>query len=380
MTTAERNAIVTPASSLLIFNTTTNCFETYINAQWQTMFCNTGCSGAPSAPTAGTNTPSQTQVVWNWNSVSGATGYKWGTTTTYSAATDNGASLTTTQTGFSCGTAHTIYVWAYNACGNSATYATLSQNTTACCAGGIQTSGCGGFTTMTDARDSKTYNIKQIGTQCWMAQNLNYGTYIAVMTSGAGTGQNQAATQKFCQTLGGVNDPTCAMGGLYEWAEMMDGSTVNNTAATNSCIGDATCPPCATTVQGICPSGWHVPSHYEWTLLEKNVGTTPGAFPYDVSTNGVWLGTDEGSNLKQAGTTNWTTPNTGATNSSGFTALPGGCSFEAHSMMVVTWSLLVVFYREWHVCLEAHPVLHLADVIRNADVKEYGFSVRCVKN
>ena len=147
------------------------------------------------------------------------------------------------------------------------------------CAGGAQTSGCGGFTTMTDARDGKVYNIVQIGTQCWMAQNLNYGTYEAIPSSGA-----QPPGYKYCQNLTGINDATCPLGGLYEWANMMNGSV--------SCNGDATCPPCTTPVKGLCPTGWHIPSHYEWTLLEKNVGSNPGAFPYDITTNAVWLGTN----------------------------------------------------------------------------------------
>ncbi len=167
----------------------------------------------------------------------------------------------------------------------------------------------------TDVRDGKIYKTVKIGVQCWMAKTLNYGNYVTVAT-----GQGGAGTQKYCQNLSGVDDPICPLGGLYEWDEMMDGSTTcNGTGA----------PPndkCVTVIQGICPTGWHIPSHYEWTTLEKNIGSNPGAFPYDIITSG-WLGTDEGGNLKQTGITNWTSPNT-ATNSSGFTALPGGSSLS----------------------------------------------------
>src|SRR3990172_4116352 len=159
-----------------------------------------------------------------------------------------------------------------------------------------------------DERNCKQYPIEKIGSQWWMTENLNYGTYVPVTSP-------QVSGTKFCQNLGGVNDATCPMGGLYEWANLMQGSaTCNGTGA----------PPndeCVTPVQGLCPAGWHIPSHYEWTTLEKNAGSNPGAFPYDITTNGS-LGTDEGGNLKQTGTTNWTSPNTGATNSGGFTALP----------------------------------------------------------
>ena len=92
-------------------------------------------NGVPTTPTAGTHTPSQTQIVWNWSTVAGATGYKYNTVNNYSTATDNGASVTYTQAGLTCNTAYNLYVWAYNACGNSAVRI-LSQSTSACGGGG----------------------------------------------------------------------------------------------------------------------------------------------------------------------------------------------------------------------------------------------------
>jgi len=84
------------------------------------------------APSTGTHTPSQTQVIWNWNSVSGAAGYKWSATNIYSGATDLGNVLTTTETGLTCNTAYTRYVWAYNASGCVSTVCTLTLSTSAC--------------------------------------------------------------------------------------------------------------------------------------------------------------------------------------------------------------------------------------------------------
>ena len=224
----------------------------------------------------------------------------------------------------------------------------------------------------TDDRDGKTYKTVKIGAQCWMAENLNYGTYVPV----AAGGQAPAGTQKYCQNLSGVNDSACPFGGLYEWAEMMDGSA--------TCNGTAPPPDanvkCSPPVQGVCPTGWHVPSHYEWTLLEKNVGTNPDAFPYDITTTGV-LGTDEGGNLKQTGTANWTTPNTGATNSSGFTALPGGYSWSGSFGSVG-------YYGSWWSSTEYSATnawfrtqyYDNAQVSRDSNGKLGGFSVRCVKD
>ncbi len=82
----------------------------------------------PPAPAAGTPVPSLNQIVWNWNTVSGATGYKWNTTNTYATAVDMGIATTQTETGLGCYTAYSRYIWAYNACG--ASLATILTSTT----------------------------------------------------------------------------------------------------------------------------------------------------------------------------------------------------------------------------------------------------------
>jgi hypothetical protein len=131
MNTAQRNQINSPATSLLIFNITTNCFEAYVNNVWYSVSCPPPCT-SPSAPLAGVNTPSITQIIWNWNTVSGVTGYQWNTSGTYPGT---GANILTnpsfTQTGLKCNTSFTLFVWSYNSCGNSAP-AVLIQTTSAC--------------------------------------------------------------------------------------------------------------------------------------------------------------------------------------------------------------------------------------------------------
>lgn len=120
---------------------------------------------------------------------------------------------------------------------------------------------CGGLTTFVDARDGKTYSVVQIGSQCWMAENLDY-----TPSSGNSSCFNNSVAS--CNTYGR----------LYDW----------NTALT------------------ACPSGWHLPSGAEWTVLTNNLGGTSAA----------------GGKMKSV--TGWQSPNTGATNESGFSALPGG--------------------------------------------------------
>ena len=85
---------------------------------WRSIFVN-DCLNPLPAPSQGAHVPSPVQIVWNWNPVSNATGYRWNITADFATATDMGTSTTKTETGLNCLIAYTRYVWAYNACGNS---------------------------------------------------------------------------------------------------------------------------------------------------------------------------------------------------------------------------------------------------------------------
>ena len=125
-----------------------------------------------------------------------------------------------------------------------------------------------------------------------------------------------------------------------------------------------------------CPSGWRLPSDEEWKVLEKNQGMTDS----DADAGG-FRGT-VGLKLKEIGTTHWNSPNAGATNTSGFTALPGGqrlapSSFVHLGIQAYFWSASVygsssAWYR----------ILHYGSdgVYRNVDSRFNGFSVRCLQN
>ena len=148
MNTNDRNAISAPIpESLLIYNTDTHCFEAYYNWTWVSWSCLGSACQITAQPITGTHTPSKTQIVWNWNSVSGATGYQWNTTSTYPGVGVNSLSNNTyTQTGLICNTTYTLFVWSYNSCGNSSAL-TLTQTTSACCSGPIACGGSGNITT-----------------------------------------------------------------------------------------------------------------------------------------------------------------------------------------------------------------------------------------
>jgi uncharacterized protein (TIGR02145 family) len=95
---------------------------------------------------------------------------------------------------------------------------------------------------VTDIRDNKQYPTVKIGTQCWMAANLNYGNFI-VSTQ---MQRDNCIFEKYCFNDNLAN--CTSYGGLYQWDELMQ---YDNAAA----------------AQGFCPPGWHVPTENEWTTL-----------------------------------------------------------------------------------------------------------------
>jgi uncharacterized protein (TIGR02145 family) len=294
--------------------------------------------------------PSATEVVWNWNTVSGATGYKWNTTNDYATATDMATVTTKTETGLTCNTAYTRYVWAYNACGNSSPL-TLTQTTSACSTAGMP---CPGIPNV--SYGGKNYNTVQIGTQCWFKENLNLGSMINSNLSQT----NNSTFEKYC--LSNLESNCDIYGGLYQWDEMM---------------GYTTTPG----VQGICPTGWHIPTDEEWCTLTQFIDPA-----VDCGVDG-WSGSNGGGNMKSTGTIQdgtglWNTPNTGATNESGFTALPAGYRFDSgafigkgNTSFLQSSNLYYNFYT-WH----REMNFDRSDVNRDAFSRYGGLSVRCLKD
>ncbi|MBL7137421.1 MAG: hypothetical protein ISS17_01430, partial [Bacteroidales bacterium] len=96
--------------------------------------------------------------------------------------------------------------------------------------------------TLIDIRDNRIYPTVEIGTQCWMATNLNYGIVIA----SSQVQRDNCIPEKYC-----INDnpANCtAYGGLYQWNEMMQYTTDNG-------------------AQAFCPPGWHLPTEADWNTL-----------------------------------------------------------------------------------------------------------------
>jgi len=204
--------------------------------------------------------------------------------------------------------------------------------------------GGGGTGSFTDPRDGQTYQTVDIGAQTWMAENLNYET------ADSWEYDNSSAN-------GAV------YGRLYNWDAAMNGEASSNTVPSG--------------VQGVCPPGWHLPSDDEWKVLEMALGMSQS----EADDTG-WRGTDEGGKMKEAGTSHWDSPNTGATNSSGFTALPGGYRYSNGSFNYLGdlgfwWSS-----SEYSGTHAWYRILNYAtgQVLRDSNHKAYGFSVRCLKD
>jgi len=139
---------------------------------------------------------------------------------------------------------------------------------------------------LVDARDWKSYATVQIGTQCWMKQGLNVGTQLDSPQNQDGySGTTCGAIDKYCygnsvNNCDSNNNPNYPDGGLYQWNQAMCGSAVEG-------------------VQGICPTGWHIPTDAEICTMTKTVD------PTITCVNGVWDGTDGGTKLKPGGSSGW---------------------------------------------------------------------------
>lgn len=206
-----------------------------------------------------------------------------------------------------------------------------------------------------DERDFKVYNSILIGTQCWMVQNINIGTRV----EGNVNMSNNSTIEKYCNS--NLESNCDVYGGLYQWSEMMQYVTTEGS-------------------QGICFPGWHIPTDTELKTLEGTIDSQYGVGDpiWDLTGD---RGLDAGGNMKETGTTHWVYPNTGATNSSGFTALPGGArntdgTYPGFQIYGRYWTSSESATNAYRRILSASS----ADISRDDANKNFGLSVRCIKN
>jgi uncharacterized protein (TIGR02145 family) len=207
------------------------------------------------------------------------------------------------------------------------------------------------FTTKLADVDGNLYNTVKIGAQLWMTENLrvtklNENTPIPEVTdNNLWIGSSVPAYCWYNNDI--ANKPV--YGALYNWYAVNSGK--------------------------LCPSGWHVPTDEEFNILEQTLGM--GA---DQLNLWGWRGTDQGTQLKNV--TGWSEGGNG-TNSSGFSALPGGYRFggtgEFFLLTTITYWWTATEHdadRGWYRRLDSSS----AQVYRASTSKKGGKYIRCVKN
>ena len=201
-------------------------------------------------------------------------------------------------------------------------------------------------TTITDF-EGNIYKTVTIGDQHWMAENLNVskyndGTLIPNIKENLKWQNNTTGAWAFYK-----NDAAkyAKYGKIYNWYALSPFTNGN---------------------KNVCPSGWHVPTDDEWQILSNFLGDEG----------------DNGGKIKEVGTKNWNAPNTSATNSTLFTALPGGYrtyigEFEGLHEIGCWWSSTEsdseqAYYRTLY--------FDEAYINNRNKSKVDGFSVRCIKD
>ncbi|OFX45271.1 MAG: hypothetical protein A2X13_09235 [Bacteroidetes bacterium GWC2_33_15] len=264
-----------------------------------------------------------------------ARGVCWGTTenpTIDDNKTEDGTgagSFTSSITGLETNTTYYVRAYATNSAGMG--YGSAISFTT-------QEGGSG--SSFTDPRDGTVYQTVTIGDQVWMAENLKYLPSVV----GPATG-SETIPYYYVYGYNGTNVTDAkatanysTYGVLYNWEA----------------------------ARAACPTGWHLPSDAEWTQLTTYLGGESVA----------------GGKLKETGTTHWNSPNIGATNETGFTALPGGYHSSDGTFYDIGDSCFWWSATEGDTSQAWYRAMNLAssNIYRMKTGRDSGFSVRCVKD
>jgi uncharacterized protein (TIGR02145 family) len=202
------------------------------------------------------------------------------------------------------------------------------------------------FPNVTDV-DGNTYHIVTIGNQVWMAENLKTTTYndktpIPPVTDGMSW--EELYTPAYCWYNNDESSKKDSYGALYNWFSVNTGK--------------------------LCPFGWHVPTSEDWIFLTDYLGGDSVA----------------GGKLKETGTTHWLSPNIGATNESGFTALSGGLrnaykgQFFDRGSWEIWWSSSVAQTGYNGYAYDRDLTFSEGKVFKGSDNYQYGFHIRCIKD
>jgi len=208
--------------------------------------------------------------------------------------------------------------------------------------------------------DGNRYEIVKIGSQYWFKSNLKVSKY----RNGDNIPTGLTKSEWENTTSGGY--------AIYEDEQKNDslyGKLYNYYAVTDS--------------RGLCPTGWHVPSDGEWKVLTRYLDPSADTNLDILTAHTIAVGALK-SKSTQPTPGGWASPNVGATNSSGFTALPGGLrNFDGDFFNVSSygywcsssWSRSGTWYR-WLTDYDTSAVINNTNYSRGS----FGFSVRCLKD
>ena len=212
--------------------------------------------------------------------------------------------------------------------------------------------------------EGNTYALVQVGTQVWMAENLKTKHY--------SNGQ-KISDQQMTEPVQYVTDNS-------QWGSMTTGAYCyyDNNPINESEWGPLYNFYAAIDSRNVCPLGFHVPSDAEWKTLEMSLGMSQA----EADLNNL-RGTDEGNKMKETDTLHWDAPNAEATNSSGFTGIPGGArnydgsTFDDLGISGAWWTTTAGGSLEcW-----CHYLQHgTSQVGRVSTFRAAGLSIRCIKD
>ncbi len=208
--------------------------------------------------------------------------------------------------------------------------------------------------TMTD-QDGNVYATVKIGEKWWMAEDLRVTTYrngdpIPHVTDNAEW--SALSTGAYCY-YNNDSDNAAVYGAMYNWYAVVD-------------------------PRNLAPEGWRVPSDYDYKVLEMSIGLTSA----EANSSGASR-CDDGGKLKEEGTSHWNTPNTSATNESGFRARGGGYRYDANGAFY-SMNYGARYWTSTHVVTNVSAFTRELsylndDIIRSYDENGFGLSVRLVK-
>jgi uncharacterized protein (TIGR02145 family) len=263
------------------------------------------------------------------------------TTGTYRWVLNNGASCSNGNTSQIC-TASFSALGSYNA---TVTVTLGAQTVSATSPDVTVVWTCGN--NITDTRDGKSYKTVLIGSQCWMAENLNVGTFSTLSDQGISCSLINkycySNTESYCNTTIGSYG---TYGAYYQWDQAMCGSTTAG-------------------AQGICPSGWHIPTDAEQYVLEnylKDSGQACSATRINASSCST-----AGTKLKPLGST-------------GFNDLLLGYKTTSSFNYMYTYGYLWSSTQSGTSAWYRRVSDGYSSVYRNKVSKNYALPVRCVKD